>query len=105
MVIKLKDPEIPFSFLEQRKFRQRAIVKRTTIIYLFVYFYFYLFTFQNVNKQENKGLTFREVAEKEWRHLTIRRENCMEVVMKTIGRLMKWRYLSVTLIFNEDVMT
>ena len=41
-LIHMKDPEIPFSFLEQRKFRQRAIVKRTTIIYLFTFIFIYL---------------------------------------------------------------
>ena len=42
----MKDPEIPFPFLEQRKFRQKAIVRKDNDYLFYLFILFYLFTFQ-----------------------------------------------------------
>ena len=60
----MKDPEIPFPFLEQRKFRQKAIVRKDNDYLFICLFYFIYLLFKNVNKQKTKALRFREVAEK-----------------------------------------
>ena len=80
----MKDPEIPFPFLEQRKFRQRAIVKKDND-YLFICLFIYLFTSQNVNKQKTKALRFGKKL-REWRHLTLRRKSYRGHYENLIGK-------------------